>query len=210
MIPHTCNVSHKYYYLIHVADLFRRRPKRFRSKVLNFWDFESISNLTTEDGEVTAVTKGIPGQDTIILQDKIVSKGNHHNITQSTLADTNQSQRVSKKKETSQYGRHKQNKNVVTATDADPSTKRKGMANNIQESLTGLDSEPPNSSKRSILSSAKSQTPLKDRLRTRHSSNLFSGKKCKKLPKDTIKTHLQKLTILSNTLSKLEFNYLIL
>ncbi|KAF2362496.1 hypothetical protein FHG87_006754 [Trinorchestia longiramus] len=47
-----------------------RRSRRFRSKVLNFWDFERIAVLNTEEGTKAAVIKDVPGEGTIILQDE--------------------------------------------------------------------------------------------------------------------------------------------
>ncbi|XP_018023852.1 uncharacterized protein LOC108679665 isoform X2 [Hyalella azteca] len=45
-----------------------RRSKRFRTKVLSYWDFERIVSVETDNGSVAAVVKDIPGERTIILQ----------------------------------------------------------------------------------------------------------------------------------------------
>ena len=45
-----------------------RRSGRFRTRVLNFWDFEKISRVKTDDGEVTTIVQEVPGEGTLIVE----------------------------------------------------------------------------------------------------------------------------------------------
>lgn len=50
------------------TDLTFRRSKRFRSKVLSYWDFEHIATLPTAEGNKTVIARDVPGEGTVIIE----------------------------------------------------------------------------------------------------------------------------------------------
>ena len=122
------------YILTLISDSNHRRSKRFRTKVLNFWDFERIASIKTESGDIPVVAKEIPGEGTVIIgNDSLLNYQIQDNCTEVFLKPNGiekKKKNVQNKSDNSKTGK---NSNVLLLTNKKKLSPKQKTFQSVQE-----------------------------------------------------------------------------